>query len=114
MKNSNRTATELNLESALRTVFKKIVSRKIQFAAQNSLSRADNKVATGENAEEGSQIQQTLVGSTSIGGVTGLGLEHFTDVDRMDAMITFLSNPQEFEKVSCLAVFNAREFIIEC
>ena len=34
-----------------------------------------------------------------VGGVTGLGLEHFTDLDRYHVMVDFLSEPSVFEKV---------------
>jgi hypothetical protein len=41
-----------------------------------------------------------------IGGVTGLGLEHFTDLDRYHVMVDFLSEPSVFEKVGlgCVCV----------
>jgi hypothetical protein len=97
---THRSLSELNLEQSLKAVFKKIVARKIQFAAHNSLSRylttfrhyyqracrnrlshssrADNRL-TDENADDSVILQHSLVGGagTSIGGVTGLGGWHF-------------------------------------
>ena len=34
-----------------------------------------------------------------MGGVTGLGLEHFSDTDRFTAICNFLDNQTMFEKV---------------
>lgn len=52
-----------------------------------------NKLAP-EPIEE--KLSQKMLGP---GGLTGLGLEHFAELDRLEAMTRFLSLPHVFENV---------------
>ena len=48
------------------------------------------------------ELEMQLLDESTVsgpGGVTGLGLEHFTDIDRLEAAMRYLSDPVEFEKV---------------
>ena len=49
-----------------------------------------------------SDMEMQLLDESTVsgpGGVTGLGLEHFTDIDRLEAVMRYLSDPMEFDKV---------------
>lgn len=45
------------------------------------------------------QEEYFLQQAKKMGGVSGLGLENFSDTDRFATIINFLDNPEIFEKV---------------
>lgn len=86
----SRLSIEIELENSIRGVLREIVDRKVATAARDMrLSLDDVKVTKPKLAD--------------IGGITGLGLEHFSDSDRLSAISMFLSQPSVFRKVvTCL------------
>eukprot|EP00981_Chlorochromonas_danica_P008263 scaffold2079_cov173-Ochromonas_danica.AAC.6 len=77
-----RLEVEEELEESLLHTFEQIRRRRRESAANNS--------RFGEGAD---------VGLVLAGGVSGLGLQHFSNNDRLAAMIHFLSKPAILEEV---------------
>lgn len=78
---ANRTPTEVALEQAVEKVWSLMVQRKAASALQ---------------LNPGLTPQEVVVDP---GGITGLGLEHFSDVDRLAVMTHLLSDPLQFEAI---------------
>jgi len=83
---ASRASTEADLEHAIRGVLKEIVDRKLTVAAR------DMRLSL----EEAKQAKPKLA---DVGGITGLGLEHFSDSDRLSAISIYLSHPGTFRQV---------------
>ena len=83
---ASRASTEADLEHAIRGVLKEIVDRKLTVAAR------DMRLSL----EEAKQAKPKLA---DVGGITGLGLEHFSDSDRLSAISIYLSQPGTFRQV---------------
>jgi len=82
----NRSPLEEGLESAIKGVLREIVDRKVATAARDMrISLEDAKTSKPRLVE--------------VGGITGLGLEHFSDSDRLSAISIFLSQPEVFKKI---------------
>lgn len=82
----NRSLLEEGLESAIKGVLREIVDRKVATAARDMrISLEDAKTSKPRLVE--------------VGGITGLGLEHFSDSDRLSAISIFLSQPEVFKKI---------------
>ena len=89
----SRLPVELELEEAIKNVFEEIVDRKVQsLAAGNS-----NNVSKGQGQERNWQIDVPAAG-----GITGLGLQHFSDNDRLSAIATFVAKPDVFAKLTAI------------
>lgn len=87
--NDARLPLELDLEDAIKSTFEEIIDRKVK-SVQSSVSRKFE----GKNKPSN---HWDLTGAA--GGITGLGLQHFSDNDRLSAMTLFVSKPQVFAKV---------------
>jgi hypothetical protein len=83
----SRLDVELDLESVIRSVFSEIIDRKV-----NSHGRVVSK-----KDPNSSDSQWDIKAST--GGLTGLGISHFSDTDRLSVIATFLGMPHNFQKV---------------
>ena len=81
-----RQTIEKNLENVIRGVLREIIDRKVNAAARDmrcSVEEAQSKPKFFD-----------------MGGLTGLGLDHFSDSDRLSAISIFLSSPSVFKQVS--------------
>ena len=85
-----RLPVELDLEDAIRSVFEEIVDRKVQ--SHSSGGSNNNK-----KEERGWRIDVPAAG-----GITGLGLSHFSDNDRLSAIATFVAKPDIFSKLTAI------------
>ena len=86
----SRLNVELDLESALRSVFAEIIDRKVNAVTRTASSK--------------SQGGKTWKIDAAAGGLTGLGLSHFSDTDRLSAIATFLGQPNNFKRIfECLS-----------
>lgn len=109
---SSRCYVELELENQIRSVFQNVIKRKSLTVVRNSKNRYFYSLA--KQIEESGQdsIDQELemsnfssktpidrLGYPIVGGITNLGLEHLTDVDRKEVMINLLSNTNIFMEV---------------
>jgi hypothetical protein len=84
---ATRVDTEAGLEDAIRGVLREIMDRKVTTAARDMrISMEDAKKAKPKLAD--------------IGGITGLGLEHFSDSDRLSAISIFISQPATFRAIT--------------
>lgn len=82
----SRLSIELDLEAAIRSVFTEIIDRKVKAVERTSISKGASDSTWQINA--------------AAGGLTGLGLQHFSDTDRLAAMATFLGTPNHFRKIT--------------
>jgi len=82
----SRQNIELDLEAALRSVFSEIIDRKVKALERTSKNKSDN--------------ESTWRIDAASGGLTGLGLAHFSDTDRLSAIATFLGTPHYFKAIS--------------
>lgn len=89
---SSRTNTEIDIEKAVQDQWNVIVRRRSE-AAKYKTAKILKAFAKNPNANE-LDTKNILAG-----GITGLGLEHFTDSDRFALMLRFLSNPIQFQSV---------------
>lgn len=96
----SRTQLELLLEELIRQKFAEIVQRRSLTVASNSKSRLRNALSsTREGIQElTSQISYDKL-PREIEGMTGLGTEHFTNIDRFSTMVDMLSRYEVFEDV---------------
>eukprot|EP00596_Hydrurales_sp_CCMP1899_P005574 CAMPEP_0119047390 /NCGR_PEP_ID=MMETSP1177-20130426/52898_1 /TAXON_ID=2985 /ORGANISM="Ochromonas sp, Strain CCMP1899" /LENGTH=418 /DNA_ID=CAMNT_0007021937 /DNA_START=161 /DNA_END=1414 /DNA_ORIENTATION=- len=92
----SRCPEELVLERELETVFKQILTRKKneQERSVTSIRPARGDASTSVDDEAG-----TIQYHRRMGGVSGLGLELFSDGDRVRAVTLFLEDPTAFQKV---------------
>lgn len=91
---TSRHQTEIDLESAIKESFNNIVSRRIAIAAQNVCSfRHDFSKNNNTSSEQPNNDFRGPI------GITGLGIEHFSETDRLDAMTTFLAQQTNFEQI---------------
>jgi hypothetical protein len=87
---NSRLNVELDLESALRSVFTEIIDRKV-----NAVTRTASSKQAGD---------KTWKIDAAAGGLTGLGLSHFSDTDRLSAIAAFLGQPNNFKRIfECLS-----------
>ena len=84
-----RLPVELDLEEAIKSVFEEIVDRKVQSQAAGS----SNTKGEGRNWR---------IDVPAAGGVTGLGLQHFSDNDRLSAIATFVAKPDIFARLTAI------------
>jgi hypothetical protein len=89
---TSRSSTEVDMEKAVQDQWNVIVRRRSE-AAKYKTAKILKAFAKNPNAND-LETKNILAG-----GITGLGLEHFTDSDRFALMIRFLSNPVQFQKV---------------
>jgi hypothetical protein len=82
----SRQNIELDLEAALRSVFTEIIDRKVKALERTSKNKSYN--------------ESTWRIDAASGGLTGLGLAHFSDTDRLSAIATFLGTPHYFKAIS--------------
>ena len=82
----SRLSAELDIEAALRGVFTEIVNRKVQAVERSSKNKSDEKSTWRIDAASG--------------GLTGLGLAHFSDTDRLSAIAAFISTPHNFKSIT--------------
>ena len=83
---ASRADTEVDLEMAIRGVLREIIDRKITTAAR------DMRLSLEE-------VKLTKPRLNDMGGITGLGLEHFSDSDRLSAISIYLSQPNTFRGI---------------
>lgn len=97
---ASRCPEEIIFERELEHVFKRMVSRKVNETNRSSMSTARSNNA-GEPPELQAEREEEELAQRArrMGGVTGLGLEHFSDTDRFTAICNFLDNQAVFEKV---------------
>ena len=81
-----RQSVELDIEAALRSVFSEIIDRKVRAVERTSRNKSDKDSAWRIDAASG--------------GLTGLGLAHFSDTDRLSAIATFLGTPSCFKQIT--------------
>lgn len=122
---SKRSEMELLLEQSLREIFSEITNRK-QYASQFSSTRLPSMSTSQKRLEHSrspSPVHQLQTNSRtksssglgnddhrlriepqikSQGGITGLGLDQFSDNDRFAALVKFLANPTVFRQVTSL------------
>ena len=91
----SRRPAEIDLETALRGVLREIIERKVAAAAR------DMRCSVGE--------VRGMPKFFEMGGLTGLGLEHFSDSDRLSAISMFLTTPRSFRHVVSLLKERSRE-----
>lgn len=82
----SRLQMEIDLESALKSVFSEIIDRKVKAVERTSKNKSDSTSSWKIDA--------------SAGGLTGLGLAHFSDTDRLSAISAFLGTPHIFRKIT--------------
>lgn len=112
----SKSEIENELEECLKAKFEEVVARRSKTVMSNSKNRyikgivksMDGNAASSDNsmmletldsASFSSSIPNEKKGNPIYGGISGLGLEYFTDSDRKDIMIDFLSKPRIFEQV---------------
>jgi len=83
-----RFSTEVDLEESIRSVLGEIVERKIASVA---------RVAGKSTSVPSEDNHRAILNET--GGLTGLGLEHFADSDRLSAMASFMAKPEHFRRI---------------
>lgn len=81
----SRQPAEIDLETALRSVLREITERKV--------------AATARDMRCSVEEARTMPKFFEMGGLTGLGLEHFSDSDRLSAISMFLATPASFRGV---------------
>lgn len=84
-----RLFAELELEDSIKATFEEIIDRKVKSVQANVSRKFDGKDKPSNHWDIGG----------AAGGITGLGLQHFSDNDRLAAMSQFVSKPQIFAKV---------------
>lgn len=112
-----RCNAEIELEECVKIKFEEVVARRSKVVMTNSKNRYIQKIvksveSTQDVSDMGSQLLETLdsvsfssgvpnerAGHPVLGGVSGLGLEYFTDSDRKEIMVSFLSKPEVFQLV---------------
>jgi len=82
----SRPSIELDIEAALRSVFAEVIDRKVRAVERTSKNKSDK--------------DSTWRIDAASGGLTGLGLAHFSDTDRLSAIATFLGTPSYFKQIS--------------
>jgi hypothetical protein len=82
----SRLSIELDLEAAIKSVFADIIDRKVRTVERTSVTKGPRESTWRINA--------------AAGGLTGLGLQHFSDTDRLAAIATFLGTPKHFKKIT--------------
>ena len=82
--------TEVGLEESMRTVWAMIVERK----RRTAIGLGIGKGSSSDGSTEVSSIKPI--------SITGLGLEHFSDIDRFSVIVDFLTKPEHFENVITL------------
>ena len=97
---ASRCPEEIIFERELEHIFKRMIARKQNEQNRTSLSTARSS-ASGQPAELQDEKEEAELAQRArrMGGVTGLGLEHFSDTDRFTAICNFLDNQTMFEKV---------------
>ena len=97
---ASRCPEEIIFERELEHIFKRMIARKQNEQNRTSLSTARSG-ASGQPAElqDEKEEEELAQRARRMGGVTGLGLEHFSDTDRFTAICNFLDNQSMFEKV---------------
>ena len=97
---ASRCPEEIIFERELEHIFKRMIARKQNEQNRTSLSTARSGIS-GQPAElqEEKEEEELAQRARRMGGVTGLGLEHFSDTDRFTAICNFLDNQIMFEKV---------------
>lgn len=86
---ADRLNCELELEDAVKSVFEEIIDRKVE-----SVSRHTSK----KNLHQHDPSEHWKIG-VSAGGLSGLGLRHFSDNDRLAAIATFVAKPKIFDYI---------------
>jgi hypothetical protein len=87
-----RSPLEIEISEALYRAFDGISQRKITTAGNNAVSRYASM-----DPEEAYQTAQERI--ASIAGISGFGLDQFTEYDRLEAMTLFLARKDNFEQV---------------
>jgi chromosome segregation ATPase len=82
----SRLAVDLDLESAIKSVFVDIIDRKVKSLERNSPKKQ--------------QPNATWKIDPALGGLTGLGLSHFSDNDRLSAIATFIGSKDNFRYIT--------------
>jgi hypothetical protein len=97
---ASRCPEEIVFERELEHIFKRIVARKQNEQVRSSMSTArTNLTGQPDDLQAEREEQELAQRARRMGGVTGIGLEHFSDTDRFTAVCNFLDNQTVFEKV---------------
>ena len=97
---ASRCPEEVIFERELEHIFKRMVARKTNETNRSSLSTArSNNPGEPPELQAEREEEELAHHARRMGGVTGLGLEHFSDTDRFTAICNFLDNQGVFEKV---------------
>lgn len=98
---ASRCPEEIIFERELEHIFKRMIARKQNEQNRTSLSTARSSGISGQPLElqDDKEEEDLAQRARRMGGVTGLGLEHFSDTDRFTAICNFLDNQTMFEKV---------------
>ena len=97
----SNTEGDYTLEGALKRQFDKIIKRKTDAVVRQLKSRRDIeewKVHMAHN--EGTSVPERFANEIpKPNGITGLGLDHFTENDKFSAVVLFLADPTIFRYV---------------
>mmetsp|Transcript_6796 Transcript_6796/g.10224 ORF Transcript_6796/g.10224 Transcript_6796/m.10224 type:complete len:415 (-) Transcript_6796:134-1378(-) len=110
--NESRTFIETLLEDKVREAFANVIKRRSLTVARNSKNRYFKSVAKSmsdsghddisvelDSTAFSTKVPTNKLGHPIVGGITDLGLEHLTDGDKHDVMISVLSDERVFKEV---------------
>ena len=88
----SRVQAELDLEDTIKAVFETIIDRKVKTVQANVSRTEPGKDKPGSHWDL----------SGAAGGITGLGLQHYSDNDRLAAITQFVARPDIFARVTAI------------
>lgn len=94
-----KTGWDSVLEDAMATQFDKVVERKTHGVLRTLRKKSDIAEYAGEKATPGVVPPAFAHEIPKINGLTGLGVEHFTDIDKFQTLVSVLSHPAIFREV---------------
>ncbi len=94
-----KTGWDSILEDALASQFHKVVERKTHGVLRTLRKKSDIAEYGGEKATPGVVPPAFAHEIPKINGLTGLGVEHFTDIDKFQTLVSVLSHPAIFREV---------------
>jgi hypothetical protein len=94
-----RSECDVLLEDALHMQFDKVVARKTSAVLRGLRNRQDIKDYATDGGKPGVVPPAFSHEIPKVNGLTGLGIDDMTDMDKFQAMVHFLSNPEVFRTV---------------
>ena len=95
----SKTGWDNILENVIDLQFQKIIERKTFGVLRSLRTKADIQKYTGDKAAPGYVPPAFAHEIPKINGLTGLGVEHFNEIDKFQAMVSMLSQPEIFRNI---------------